>query len=44
MAIGAVCIVLGQCMAGIVTSFGPFLVCQGVIFGAGELINPQECT
>lgn len=29
------CIVLGQCIAGVVTSFGPFLVCQGVVFGAG---------
>ncbi|ODN95882.1 hypothetical protein L198_04501 [Cryptococcus wingfieldii CBS 7118] len=34
-ALGALCVVLGQCMAGICTSFGTFLVCQGVIFGLG---------
>ncbi|KAI9636267.1 UM00103-like protein [Dioszegia hungarica] len=33
--IGATCVVLGQCMAGLCTSFAPFLVCQGVVFGAG---------
>ncbi|WVQ72898.1 hypothetical protein IAR50_002459 [Cryptococcus sp. DSM 104548] len=33
--IGALCVVLGQCMAGICKSFGTFLVCQGVIFGLG---------
>jgi hypothetical protein len=29
------CIVLGQCMAGICTTFGGFIACQGVIFGIG---------
>nr|KIR86686.1 hypothetical protein I308_03005 [Cryptococcus tetragattii IND107] len=32
---GTVCIVLGQCMAGICHSFGTFLVCQGIVFGIG---------
>ncbi|KAK8858387.1 hypothetical protein IAR55_002614 [Kwoniella newhampshirensis] len=35
MLLGAVCIVLGQCMAGICTSFATFLVCQGIVFGMG---------
>lgn len=33
--LGTVCIVLGQCMAGICHSFGTFLVCQGIVFGIG---------
>lgn len=32
---GMVCIVLGQCMAGICTTFGGFIACQGVVFGIG---------
>ncbi|KIR35552.1 hypothetical protein I352_01827 [Cryptococcus deuterogattii MMRL2647] len=35
LSIGTVCIVLGQCMAGICHSFGTFLVCQGIVFGIG---------
>jgi len=30
-----ICIVLGQCMAGICTTFGGFIACQGVLFGIG---------
>ncbi|RSH89199.1 hypothetical protein EHS25_002311 [Saitozyma podzolica] len=35
MFMGAVCVSVGQCAAGVCKSFGPFLVCQGVIFGIG---------
>ena len=35
---GVVCVVLGQCMAGICTGFAGFLVCQGLVFGIGELV------
>nr|XP_031859675.1 uncharacterized protein CI109_004950 [Kwoniella shandongensis]KAA5526747.1 hypothetical protein CI109_004950 [Kwoniella shandongensis] len=35
MLLGAACIVLGQCMAGICKSFWTFLVCQGIVFGVG---------
>ena len=34
--IGVVCVVLGQCLAGICENFAAFLVCQGVVFGIGE--------
>lgn len=34
--VGAVCVSVGQCAAGVCKTFGPFLVCQGVIFGIGE--------
>ena len=27
---------LGQCMAGLCTSFNTFIVCQGLIFGVGK--------
>lgn len=32
---GATCVVLGQCLAGLCTTFAPFLICQGVVFGVG---------
>ncbi|ORY27880.1 major facilitator superfamily domain-containing protein [Naematelia encephala] len=35
MMLGALCTVLGQCMAGICHSFATFMVCQGVVFGLG---------
>lgn len=35
MLMGAIGVGLGQCLAGICTSFGPFLVCQGLVFGVG---------
>lgn len=31
MLIGAVCVGLGQCMAGLCKSYGPFLFCQGIL-------------
>ncbi|WVQ80597.1 hypothetical protein IAT38_002702 [Cryptococcus sp. DSM 104549] len=34
-ALGMLGTVLGQCMAGICTTYGTFLVCQGVVFGIG---------
>jgi MFS family permease len=33
--LGAVCVVLGQCMAGVATNFAGFIICQGLIFGIG---------
>lgn len=33
--IGALCVGLGQCMAGVATSFAGFIICQGVVFGVG---------
>ncbi|ORX40302.1 UM00103-like protein [Kockovaella imperatae] len=33
--IGAVCVCVGQCCAGIAPNYGVFLVCQGLIFGLG---------
>lgn len=33
--IGAAGVGLGQCLAGICTTFGPFLACQGILFGIG---------
>lgn len=35
MYLGAVCVGLGQCMAGVTTSFAGFIVCQGLVFGFG---------
>jgi len=32
---GAICICLGQCLAGICTHFYTFMVCQGIVFGIG---------
>lgn len=33
--LGTVCVGLGQCMAGVTTSFAGFIVCQGLVFGFG---------
>lgn len=28
---------LGQCLAGLCTTFETFIVCQGLVFGIGEI-------
>jgi hypothetical protein len=30
---------LGQCMAGLCTTFNTFIVCQGLVFGVGKQSN-----
>ena len=35
--LGIIGVVLGQCLAGICTSFSAYLVCQGLVFGIGML-------
>ncbi|ERS97877.1 hypothetical protein HMPREF1624_06048 [Sporothrix schenckii ATCC 58251] len=42
--LGIVCVVLGQCLAGLCTSFGAYLVCQGLVFsiGLGAILLPSQ--
>jgi hypothetical protein len=44
MVLGALGVGLGQCFAGICTSFGPFLACQGIVFGIGMGFVSLFCT
>ena len=36
LVVGMICVVLGQALAGVVTTFPAFLALQGIVFGIGE--------
>lgn len=41
--VGMLACSLGQCMAGLCTTFETFIVCQGLVFGIGECSSQELC-